>query len=98
MHHNTLTHSDTCRHIWHCHNVKPTLTRCLTGGLKISTSEQHFRPITLGPAYNESGDAKETARYKWVLVVNKLSNIAVNDIDASGSCAPVLELEFRNCF
>ena len=36
---------------------------------------------TLGPAYNASNDAKETARYKWVLVVSELFNIAVNDVD-----------------
>ena len=40
---------------------------------------------TLGPAYNEQKDAKETARYKWVLVVTKLFNIAVNDFDAKQS-------------
>ena len=36
---------------------------------------------TLGHAYNEQKDAKETARYKWVLVVTKLFNMAVNDFD-----------------
>ena len=35
--------------------------------------------FTLGPAYNEQKDAKETARYKWVLVVTKLFNMVVND-------------------
>ena len=40
---------------------------------------------TLGPAYNEQKDAKETARYKWVLVVTKLFNMAVNDSDAKQS-------------
>ena len=38
--------------------------------------------ITLGPAYNEQKDAKETAHYKWVLVVTKLFNMVVNDFDA----------------
>ena len=27
---------------------------------------------TLGPAYNEQRDAKETGRYKWLLVVTEL--------------------------
>ena len=40
---------------------------------------------TLGPAYNEEKDAKETARYKWMLVVTKLFNMAVNDFDAKES-------------
>ena len=40
---------------------------------------------TLSPAYNEQKDAKETARYKWVLVVTKLFNMAVNDFDAKQS-------------
>ena len=40
---------------------------------------------TLGPAYNEQKDAKETARYKWVLVVTKLFNMVVNDFDAKQS-------------
>ena len=26
----------------------------------------------LGPAYNEQKDAKETARYKWALIVTEL--------------------------
>ena len=38
-----------------------------------------------GPAYSELKDAKETARYKWVLVVTKLFNSAVNDFDAKKS-------------
>ena len=42
-------------------------------------------PCTLGPAYNEEKDAKETALYKWVLVVTKLFNMAVNDFDAKES-------------
>ena len=42
-------------------------------------------PCTLGPAYNEQKDAKETARYKWVLVVTKLFNIVINDFDAKQS-------------
>ena len=41
--------------------------------------------FTLGPAYNEEKDAKETARYKWVHVVTKLFNMAVNDFDAKES-------------
>ena len=41
--------------------------------------------ITLGPAYNEQKDAKETARYKWVLIVTELFNMAVNDFDAKQS-------------
>ena len=40
---------------------------------------------TLGPAYNEQKDAKETVRYKWVLVVTKLFNMVVNDFDAKQS-------------
>ena len=40
---------------------------------------------TLGPAYNEQKDAKETARYKWVLLVTELFNMAVNDFDAKQS-------------
>ena len=40
---------------------------------------------TLGPAYNEQNDAKETARYKWVLVVTELFNMAVSDFDAKQS-------------
>ena len=40
---------------------------------------------TLGPAYNEQKDAKEIARYKWVLVVTELFNIAVNYIHAKKS-------------
>ena len=36
---------------------------------------------TLDPAYNEQKDAKETARYKWVLVVTELFNMAVNDCE-----------------
>ena len=40
---------------------------------------------TLGPAYNEQKDTKETARYKWVLVVTELFNMAVNDFDAKQS-------------
>ena len=42
-------------------------------------------PNTLGPAYNEQKDAKENARYKWVLVVTELFNMAVNDFDAKKS-------------
>ena len=38
-----------------------------------------------GPAYSELIDAKETARYKWMLVVTKLLNSAVNDFDAKKS-------------
>ena len=41
--------------------------------------------ITPSPAYNELNDAKETARYKWVLVVTELFTIAVNDFDANKS-------------
>ena len=33
-------------------------------------------------AYNDWKDAKETTRYKWVLVVTKLLNIAVDYFDA----------------
>ena len=39
----------------------------------------------LGPTYNEQEDAKETARYKWVLIVTELFNIAVNYFDAKKS-------------
>ena len=41
-----------------------------------------FIAYTLGPAYNKQKDAKETARYKWVLVVTEFLNMAVNDFDA----------------
>ena len=44
-----------------------------------------FKESTLGPAYNEQKDAKETARYKWVLVVTKLFNTAGNHFDAKQS-------------
>ena len=40
---------------------------------------------TLGPAYNEQKDAKETVRYKWVLVVTDHFNMAVNDFDSEQS-------------
>ena len=40
---------------------------------------------TPDPAYNEYKDAKETARYKWVLIVEELFNMAVNDSDAEKS-------------
>ena len=46
---------------------------------------KHLNVNTLGPAYNEQKDAKETARYKWVLVVTELFNMAVNDFDAKQS-------------
>ena len=51
-----------------------------------------MKPFSLGPAYNEKKDAKETARYKWVLAVTELFNIAVNDFDAkkSAHCSQVL--------
>ena len=46
----------------------------------------YFGRWTLMPlhwsAYNEYKDAKETARYKWVLVVTELFNTAVIDFDA----------------
>ena len=41
--------------------------------------------IRLGPAYNGQKDAKETSRYKWVLIVTKLLNMVVNDFDAKQS-------------
>ena len=37
---------------------------------------------TLGLNHNEQKDAKETAHYKWVLIVTELFTIAVNDFDA----------------
>ena len=37
-----------------------------------------FFRFTLDATYNVQKDAKETAHYKWVLVVTKLFNIAVN--------------------
>ena len=40
---------------------------------------------TLGPAYNEQKVARETARYKWVLALTELFNMAVNDFDAKQS-------------
>ena len=39
-------------------------------------------PLFYGPAYNKEKDSKETARFKWVLVVTVRFNIAVNDFDA----------------
>ena len=39
-------------------------------------------PLT--PSYNKK-DAKETARYKWVLLVTQLFNIAVNYFDVKKS-------------
>ena len=44
-----------------------------------------YKTTTLGPAYNEQKDAKETARYKSVLVVTELFNTVVNDFDAKQS-------------
>ena len=39
----------------------------------------------MDPTYNEQNAAKETARYKWVFVVTKHFNIAVNYFDAKKS-------------
>ena len=49
-----------------------------------------FRVLSPTPKYTGSSlqrvkDAKETACYKWVLVVTELLNIAVNDFDAKKS-------------
>ena len=41
--------------------------------------------FTPGPAYNAQKDAKETACYKWLLIVTELFNMAVNDFDAKQS-------------
>ena len=41
--------------------------------------------VTLGPTYNEYKDAKEIARFKWVLIITELFIIAINDYDATGS-------------
>ena len=35
--------------------------------------------------YNKKKDVKETASYKWVLVVTELFNIRVNDFDVKKS-------------
>ena len=40
---------------------------------------------TPDPAYNQYKDAKETARYRWVLIVTELFNMAVNDSGAEKS-------------
>ena len=40
---------------------------------------------TPDPAYNEYKDTKETARYKWVLIVTELFNMAVYDSVAEKS-------------
>ena len=46
----------------------------------------------LGPTYNKNKDAKETVRYKRVLIVTELFNTAANDFDAekSAHCSRVL--------
>ena len=44
---------------------------------------------TLGPVYNEQKDSKETARYKWVLIVTEFFSIAVNYIHAK-EAVPVI--------
>ena len=41
--------------------------------------------VTIANFGIEQKDAKETARYKWVLVVTKLFNMAVNEFDARQS-------------
>ena len=46
---------------------------------------RHLIANTLGPAYNELKDAKETTHCKWVLVVTELLNIALNDFNAKKS-------------
>ena len=54
--------------------------------LKVTSYGAHwYCANTLGPAYNESKDAKENVHYKWVLVVTKLFNITVNYFDAKKS-------------
>ena len=64
------------------------MQKCLTvalGFVQLSIIFLFIIVHTLGPAYNEQKDAKETARYKWVLVVMELFNMAVNDFDAKQS-------------
>ena len=59
----------------------------------------HTAYCTLGPAYNEWKDAKETVRSKWLLVVTELVNIAVNDFDAKkfARCSRVLVVSGTQC-
>ena len=42
-----------------------------------------------GSRLQRQKDAKETARYKWMLVVTELFNIAVNQFDAKKSSRTV---------
>ena len=61
-------------------NRKSTFDHNLLAEIIISNT------CTLGPPLTTSKkDAKETARYKWVLVVTKLFNMVVNDFDAKQS-------------